>query len=232
MQSDSSVNRPTRRQVLASSLTGGVALLGGCTGGTDDPRTATKTTIECIAETYPYVQVETEVTDVGYDGTAWTVGAEVTAEFEFGHDDVGLHGVELAAFDAEQRYAEGGAVGDLSWSEVPSEDRVSFQYECQEGTGQDGTLTRAASFVTEEFPTWVTVRFQRDTIGATRFRGSHYTGPIPDRSPRTSDYDIESVPPCLTESVRQRRYARTEAERSTDTPDHQVCPVATETPSG
>ena len=172
------------------------------------------------------------VTEVGYNGTAWTVGAEVTAEFEFGHDDVGLHGVELAAFDAEQRYLDGSTVGDLSWSEVPSEDRVSFEYECQDGTGQDGTLTRAASFVSGGFPTWVTVRFERDTIGATRIRGSHYTGVVPDRSPRPTNYEVEKVPSCLTKSVRRRRHARKEAELSTDTPEHRVCPVTTETPSG
>jgi hypothetical protein len=116
-----------------------------------------------------------EVSPVALEQDAeWRVDAELTVEFFFGREGVGIEGAGLAVFDADGAVLAEPPVGDLPWSEAPEAERESD--EC----GEYGILTRARTPESDAFPTVVGIRYDR---AATTNDGSTTVARYPSPTP-------------------------------------------------
>lgn len=161
-----------RRRLLALLGAGSMPALAGCTP---------------CGETWTGVGFAVEPLSIERAG-GWRVEARIRVDFDFGREGYGLTSAALALFDDEGAVLAESPVGDLTWREVPDDERR--ETDC----GDYGSLTREATLESGTFPRWVGLRYDRfSTSYASPTTVARYPSSTPDGTVRPSDYDSTAV---------------------------------------
>lgn len=152
--------RASRRTFLASWVGATTIGLAGCTKDrTDSDRTYSNPAVGCEEETHPGLEFDTKLLSTAYDEQSeiWKVTCSVVGRFDYVSEhqsDVGFTDAALSAYSVDGTRIARRSLGDVTWEDVPSSNRVSFDAECGGGRYETGRLVRQEQLEMPRFPYW------------------------------------------------------------------------------